>query len=256
MFGNRPLLTVLSSIFQKRHYIALWNMYRIYPAFRENLKRYLLGKGKYPYKIQIRTPIGLVHPTLYSHHDLLTVNEVFCRQDYRVNNAIDVAVDLGSNIGISALYFMTRNNKSKCYLFEPYNRNVERLRLNLAGFEPRYLVREKAVSDVSGRFRFGVEPTGRYGGLEIETGQYLEIDCLGINEVLQEVLETETIIDVLKIDIEGVEIRTVKAIRRSILERIRKIYIDSNPKEKLHPSIFEQRQYRSICQLTNKVLGS
>lgn len=253
MLGNRPLSTVLGSVFQKQHYIALWNMYRNYPAFGENLKRYLSGKGKYPYKVRIRTPTGNISPTLYSHHDLLTINEIFCREDYFADNTVDVVVDIGSNIGISTLYFMTRNNKSRCYLFEPDTRNIEKLKLNLVGFESRYSLREEAVSDVSGSFRFGIESTGRYGGIGIETGEYIEINCLDVNEVLREILEKDEIIDILKTDTEGVEVRTIKAIKEDFLKRIRRIYLEANPEEKLHPTIFEQHQYGSVCQLTNRL---
>jgi FkbM family methyltransferase len=254
VFGNRSLSQIASSAFQKRHYIALWNMYRSYPAFREDIKRYLSGKGEYPYQIQVRTPLGIVCPTLYSQHDLLTVNEIFCRQDYFADSSTRVVVDIGSNIGISALYFMTRNNESRCYLFEPDTRNTEKLKLNLSGFESRYLLREAAVSDVSGLFRFGIESTGRYGGIGIETGEYTEVSCLSINEILDEIIAKEESIDVLKMDTEGLELRTLKAIEVGFLKRVKKIYLESTPKKDLYPETFAQRQYGNVCQLTNKIL--
>lgn len=256
MFGDRSLSTVLNSALQKKHYVALLNMYRNYPAFWENLGRYLSGKGKYPYRIQVRTPTGTINPTIYNYHDLLTVNEVFCRQDYFADSTISVVVDLGSNIGISALYFLTRNSQSRCYLFEPDTRNIKKLKHNLVQFESRYLLRKEAVSDSSGCFRLGIENTGRYGGIGIETGEYIDVDCLGINEVLQEILKKEEIIDILKIDTEGVEVKTVKAIEEIFLKRIRRIYLEANPKEQLHPGTFQQYQHGSICRLTNRALCS
>ena len=252
MFGNRPLSTILRSVFQRRHYFTLWHMYRNYPAFKDALKRYLWSTGNYPYRIQIKTPTRNISPTLHSHHDMLTVNEIFCRQDYFADAKISVVVDLGSNIGISALYFLTRNSKARCYLFEPDGRNIERLRLNLTGFETRYSLRKEAVADFSGRTQFGIERTGRYGGIGIKTGQYIEVDCLDVNEVLQDIIEKESVIDVLKIDTEGVEIRTVKAIRKPLLERIKHIYLEAYPKEELYPTMFEQHQYGSVCQLRNR----
>ncbi len=41
---------------------------------------------------------------------------------------ISVVVDFGSNIGISALYFLTRNQDIKVYLFEPVPQNILRLK--------------------------------------------------------------------------------------------------------------------------------
>lgn len=251
MFGGRSLPTIVRAVFQRQHYVALWNMYRLYPAFRENLGRYLSGRGKYPYGIEVKTPLGIVKPTLYSRHDLLTVNEIFCRKDYFADGSDEVVIDVGSNIGISALYFMTRHSRARCYLFEPDGRNVEKLKLNLSGFESRYLLRQEAVSDVSGLLHFGIESTGRYGGLGIETDERIEVNCLSINEVLREILAEEEVIDILKIDTEGVEIRTVKAIEKNLAKRIKKIYLEAEPEELLHPDIFDQSQYGSVCRLTN-----
>ena len=133
MLGNRRLNQVLKAFVGWQHYIALVNMYRHYPEPRDNVLRYLTGSGHYPYSIKVKTPAGMNRPTLYSHHDLLTVNEIFCRLDYFASDDIKTIVDLGSNIGISALYFLTRNTASQCYLYEPDPRNVEKLRKNLLG---------------------------------------------------------------------------------------------------------------------------
>ncbi len=244
----------MRSVFQRRHYVALWNMYRTYPTFAGILGRYLLGGGEYPYEIQVKTPMGVARITLYSHHDLLTVNEIFCRQDYYADDKLKAVVDIGSNIGVSALYFMTRNDESRSYLFEPDPRNVEKLKLNLSGYEPRYILQQEAVSDVGGSFRFGIESSGRYGGIGLETGEYIEVNCQPINDVLREILAEEGTIDILKIDTEGVELRIARAIEEEFLTRIRKIYLESDPGERLYPAIFEQRQYGSVCQLTNKAL--
>jgi FkbM family methyltransferase len=252
MFGNRDLNQILRAIIGKQHYIALLNMYRNYPNFFENLRRYLTASGCYPYEIQVRTPTGTIKPTLYSHHDLLTVNEIFCRLDYSADKNINTVIDLGSNIGISALYFLTRNKTSKCYLFEPDPRNIEKLRKNLLGFEERYNLSEKAVSNECGEFDFGIEPTGRYGGIGKNTGNKIKVTCLDINGVLGEILEKEDYIDILKIDIEGIEIYTVEGIKGEYLKRIRKIYLEAYPQRCIHPSYFHQKQYGGVCQLINK----
>jgi hypothetical protein len=115
-------------------------------------------------------------------------------------------------------------------------------------------LRKEAVADFSGRVQFGIESSGRYGGIRANTSQYIEVDCLDVTEVLQEIMEKESVIDVLKIDTEGVEIRTVKAIRKPLLGRIKRIYLEAYPKEKLHPTMFEQHQYGSICELRNRSL--
>ena len=129
--------------------------------------RYLTGRGEYPWRCPVRTPLGVVAPLTYSHHDLVTVTEVFCRLDYEAPPDVRVVVDLGSNIGISALYFLTRNPDVRCHLYEPVA--AER---GPAAREPRRLrgpvrLTEAAVWDRDGTVEFGVEPTGRYGGIGV-----------------------------------------------------------------------------------------
>jgi len=46
--------------------------------------RYYLNRGSYPYRIGLRTPIGVIHLELYSREDLVTIYEVFFRKDYRL----------------------------------------------------------------------------------------------------------------------------------------------------------------------------
>jgi FkbM family methyltransferase len=242
----------MKSILSKQHYIALWNMLRVYPRFFENLRRYILCNGRYPYDIKINSKNGLLEVTLHSYHDLMTVNEIFCRLDYRANSKINTVVDFGSNIGVSALYFLSQNKKSRCYLFEPDPKNIERLKKTLLGFEQRFELNEVAVSNESGIIRFGIEATGRYGGINIDSEKYIEVRCLDVNEVLHNILSKENLIDILKIDTEGVEIQTVESINPDFLKRIKVIYLEAYPTNTLHQDIFVQEQYGSICQLTNR----
>jgi FkbM family methyltransferase len=252
MLGNRNLKKILTAAFQKRHYIALVNMSKLYPNFLENLWRYLTGRGQYPYDIKVRTPVGIISMRLYSHHDLLTVNEIFCRHDYFADTSLRYVVDLGSNIGISALYFLTRNSNSKFILYEPDPRNVEKLRWNLRELENRYVLVQSAVSDESGQFEFGIEPTGRYGGFALKTGEKIVVNCININEVIRNALQDASPIDILKIDTEGVEIQTVEAIEPELAQSISTVYLESRPSKELHPHLFYNRQYGSVCQLTRK----
>lgn len=253
MLANRRLASVLLAPLRRRNYRALRNMYRLYPSFVENLYRYVLERGAYPYDCAVRTPAGTVTPRLYSLHDLLTLNEVFCREDYRVPAEARVVVDVGANIGISALYFLTRNREARCHLYEPVPNNVQRLRHNLAAFEDRYVLNTEAVANFDGLVSFGTEPTGRYGGIGAATGHSIEVRCRDVNAVLRDVLAVERLIDVLKIDTEGSEEETVRSIAPDVLERIGRIYFESpHAPRPLHGTIFDQRFSGNICVLTNR----
>jgi FkbM family methyltransferase len=252
LLGERSLATVARAVAGRQHWVALANMARVYPRFAPNLWRYVSGRGSYPYAIEVRTPLGVVRPTLHSVHDLRTVNEVFCRLDYRVDAAVRTVVDIGSNIGLSALYFLTRNAHARCYLHEPDPRNVPRLRANLAPFAGRWEIAEVAVGDRRGPVAFGIEPSGRYGGVERPTGETIQVRCIHITDALDAVLAREPWIDVLKLDTEGLEVATVRAIEPRHLARIGAIYLEATPDRPLHPQTFVQRQYGPVCRLTRR----
>ena len=255
MLGGRKCKHILRSIFERRHYAALLNSTRIYPDFTENAFRYLMHGGQYPYEIRLRTPVGLRTATLYSHHDIHTVNEIFCRLDYYASENIRTVVDIGSNIGISALYFLTRNKETTCFLYEPDGRNTSKLRKNLVGFEDRYRLVEAAVSSEKGTLEFGIEPTGRYGGIGVMTGATISVQCFEINEVIGEILEMVKFIDVLKIDTEGVEEKTVEAIDSKLARRIKHIFLECHPSHELQSALFRQDQYGGICRMINKFVS-
>jgi FkbM family methyltransferase len=224
----------------------------VYEEPGQALRRYLAGRGDYPYRCPVRTPAGTVAPMLHSSHDMFTVNEVFCREDYAAGHDLRTVVDIGSNIGISALYFLTRGPDVRCHLFEPVPRNVERLRSNLLAYKDRYTLEQAAVADRAGTVAFGVEPTGRYGGIGVVTEEAIEVRCLDINEVLERVLDGEPRIDVLKLDTEGAEASTVRAIRPDLLARVRRIYLETTDPAAAHPAGFDARFASDTLALTNR----
>jgi FkbM family methyltransferase len=256
VLGGRPLSLILSEVRQPSNYVAVWRMAQRYPNFRENLGRYFLARGEYPYDCEVRTPQGVIGVPLESHHDMLTLNEIFCRQDYAVGREVRTVVDIGSNIGVSALYFLTRNDQGRVWLFEPNPRNVERIRRNLAGYEPRWALEEKAVADFAGTAEFGVEDSGRYGGIGQETGQTISVECVHINDVLANVLDETGTLDVLKLDTEGFELASVTSIDRQHLERIRMIYfeVEGDPGA-IHPDLFDKRFRNQTVRLRNRRLA-
>ena len=155
---------------------------------------------------------GVIRPALTNYHGLLTLNEVFCRRDYGPGRNIQVVVDIGANIGLAALFFLTRNRTCWVYCFEPDSVNSEALRKTLSGFEERYTLIEAAVTpERSTTVRF--VPQGRFGHVATGSEDSVEVPAVGMVEAVQEVLARETRIDLVKIDTEGSELRLVEALR-------------------------------------------
>jgi FkbM family methyltransferase len=249
LLGDRPLGFIAREVVRPSNWVALARMPRRYPHFVDGARRYFTPSGTYPYRCEIRTPLGIVAPTLHGHHDMITVNEIFCREDYRVGDEAEVVVDIGSNIGISALYFLTRSPRGRLWLYEPVPRNVERLRENLAGYEERWQLEQSAVADREGEEAFSVEPTGRYGGLGSAHGESIPVRVRHIDDVLREVLDAESRIDVLKLDTEGVEARTLAAADPALLSQVRAIFAEDMAGEIEPPGGFESSRRASVLRL-------
>jgi FkbM family methyltransferase len=248
---GRHLENIPQAILDRRRYRTFGHMYSSYPRFWKNLGRFLSARGAYPYVCEIRTPIGIVSPTLYSSHDFFTMNEIFCRSDYELDSWPSTVVDIGSNIGMSALYFLTRSKDNYCYLYEPNPANVERLKRNLSHFEERISLSSSAVGNITGDVAFGIEPTGRYGGIGVKTSTQITVPCLHINDVIENALKKNDRVDLLKIDTEGAELATVQAIDPRFYPRIRRIYFEAEPPGKVLPPPFKQEQHWTICRLIN-----
>ena len=206
------------------------------------LIRYVFEVGNYPRQFFIRTPLGLQGATAFSHHDLITLIECFGKLDYRASTDISVVVDFGSNIGISALYFLTRNPIAQVYLFEPVPRNIERLRENLKGYEKRYKLIECAIGVNEGEFDFSCENTGRYGELtkedaarfsELSSNRVITVKVLLASNVLGEVLEKHQTIDIVKIDVEGYENKILSSLKKEILSRVGRIYAETEDDQEI-----------------------
>ena len=121
-------------------------------------------------------------------------------------------------------------------MYEPDKENLDFLRRNIVNFQHSYVLEEKAVSISTGTGSFEFEKTGRYGRLindkSLDVGvsrKRTEVEVLGIAEVLSSVLLKFENIDILKIDIEGLELEIVKAIPPQNLARIKMIQYETWP---------------------------
>ena len=73
-----------------------------------------------------------------------------------------------------------------------------------------------------------MEKTGRYGGLGLPGEKNIEVDVLDVNAEIRRILERHGRIDLLKIDIESLELDLLKAIGLDSLRRIRRIHLEFN----------------------------
>ncbi len=239
MTHQRSFATYATAPFQARHYVALGNILGRACEPVDFMRRYLLRDGSYPHVLHVKTPADPHLPiTIYSGEDVQTINEIFCRADYKVRGDETVVVDFGSNIGISALYWLTFAPQSFLHLFEPLERNQQRLVAQLKGQEHRYELNPVAVGTSDGEVEFGYEPSGRYGGIGRTHMPTIKVPCVDSNAALARVLERHGHIDILKIDIETMEKVVTERIPADIAARIRTLFVEfpfqANPLSATH----------------------
>jgi FkbM family methyltransferase len=248
--GRRGLRRVLAAPLRRRHYRGLAGALRRYRTPGRDLWRYVSLRGSYPYRCRLRTPLGEVAPVLAGPDDIVTVHEIFCAGVYPVRPEARVIVDFGANIGISALYFLTEAPLSRVHLFEPNPALIGGLRENLAGFADRVVVNELAVSTHGGTTEFGVEPSGRYGGIGLaERTATIEVPCRPAAEVLAEVIAAEGAIDLLKIDVEGIETEILRSLDGAVLERIEAMAVETASPRNPFEGRFRMRREELVTHL-------
>jgi FkbM family methyltransferase len=233
MLNNRSIKMILRNMMRPSNYIALVRAVQVYEQPFATASRYFFGRGEYPCSVRVRTPIGRQDITLFNSHDAITLHEIFCRGDYRCPSP-KVVIDIGANIGISALYFLTRSRSTYCELYEPDPHNLEKLLRNLKDHEGRFTVHKAAVADRKGVLAFTREPTGRYGTLETDSWLWnrssgterIRVQVEHINTVLNDAMARHGMIDLLKIDSEGSELKTLLAIDPAPRAHIRHIVIE------------------------------
>lgn len=226
--------------------------YRAIPRFRhvhEHPFRVLIedafSLGQYPRTMTIKTPTGPVDVQLFSSADLSTLNLIFCRQDYYLPENTRVVVDIGSNIGLSSLYWLTRNRESYVYAHEPAPVSYERLMNNLRPFGGRLTARNEAVSNFRGTASLGMEPSGVNSSLELKSTNSVNCQVIHINEVLESALQRTGQIDIIKIDSEGHEARTLAAIAPEHWKRIRCVNIGCHGASQAVPKDFHYSKVAS-----------
>jgi FkbM family methyltransferase len=210
--GRRKLRGVWRRLRDGSVYQAVPRFFQVHNHPVRVLFEDVFSLGRYPRTVTVRTPIGPVDVQLFSAADLSTLNLVFCRQDYYLPADTKIVVDIGSNIGLSTLYWLTRSTESFVYCHEPSPVSYGRLVNNLRAFQGRFEASPSAVSDFHGSARLGMDASGVNSSLELKSNDSVTCQVVHINEILEPVIRRHGRIDILKIDSEGHETRTLQAI--------------------------------------------
>ena len=163
-------------------------------------------KGK---EIKLRTPIGKVSVLMRNRQSARTLYSIFVREDYLIDKNQKNILDIGSNIGISALYFLSRNKKNRIYCVEPDPNNAYFLKKNLKRFKNRSEISFVAITSDRKKYKnFNLSFDGKYSSFR-EIGEILDktikVKTKTIDDLLNEDFFYNKLPILLKLDIEGLE---------------------------------------------------
>lgn len=243
--GRRRLRAFWRKLWDGSNYRAVPRFLQVHRHPMRVLFEDVFSLGSYPRTLTIKTPTGPVDVQLFSAADLSTLNLIFCRQDYLVPEKTRIVVDVGSNIGLSTLFWLTRSNESYVYCHEPAPVSYDRLVNNLRAFQGRYEARRAAVSNFHGTAKLGIEASGVNSSLELRSNDSVTCEVVHINEVLEPVLERHGQIDVLKMDSEGHELRSLEAIAPEFWKRIRCVNVGCHGNSAPIPKDFQYSRVAS-----------
>jgi FkbM family methyltransferase len=182
-----------------------------------------------PESVVIHTPIGPLTVALRNFESLRTLFSIFCRLDYRTHpSEVNHFLDVGANVGIASLYFLSRNSENTVSGYEPDSANLDFLRRNLHNFAARATIHEYAVG-------VSAEDTVLYRSAD---GKYSSL-LASERAVFPQQVATKAFADVLtsadaghlpvvvKLDVEGMETSLVSSIRFQNYTRVVRLISES-----------------------------
>jgi len=185
--------------------------------FQANLKRVHHGwsrlanrvLGTAPVNVQLHFPAALPFCYRPGTTDLLVLEQVFLDREYHIEpieaGSIEYIVDLGSNIGVTAMFWAQRYPNAHMVLVEPDPDNFTLLQQNTAAFQQRCVLLNVAVSDCRGETSF-FRSEREYGHSILkgaDSVSEIQVKTLTVSDVLREAGFPR--VDLLKMDIEGGE---------------------------------------------------
>lgn len=251
----KKLVQALPLLLEPRHRHTLRRFASVYSNPVATFRRYLNKSGLYPAEIGVAAGGKTIALRAFHPGDLDTINQIFCREDYPADAKVRVFVDFGANIGIATRYFAEVAPEARIYSVEPVPANLAKFAQNTAPVTDRITLIEMAVADYAGEARFVVEPVGRYSHLaetgETEhVGEEITVQLVEAASLIDMILSQTGRIDVLKIDIEGMEERVLRNLRGDQLRRIGRIYAEYSGA--FVPQGFAVRSWGFVKHFTNR----
>jgi len=187
-------------------------------------------RRKAPEVLVVRSPTGPVRLAMRNFESVKTAFSVFCRGDYPVSGERShFFVDIGSNVGIAAAFFLSRHPGNRAICYEPDEANLAFLRQTLAQFGDRVSLVEKAVGPQAGVGQLHRSEDGKYSSL-LDAGLTVatqNVEIIAFRDILDRAVASGAADIVVKIDIEGLEPALVESVDFRGFPAISRVIVES-----------------------------
>lgn len=166
-------------------------------------------KNKYLFKLRFKKFNKIFTCYLSDNSDLAILTEIFIKDEYNLNlqDIPTTILDVGSNVGLSVVYFKLKYPNATIYAFEPDPETFKKLQKNTSQFSGIHCF-NLAVSDLDGHERFYLYPESSMSSSLIKRVD--NQDCLDIESIKLDTFISKfdiKSVDLMKVDIEGAEYR-------------------------------------------------
>jgi FkbM family methyltransferase len=161
-------------------------------------------KAFYSVKLRFNDKSFLFYPTDGS--DIGIMHEVFINKEYliKIKDPKNV-VDIGSNVGVSVIFFKLLYPDSNIYAFEPDPATFEKLKRNISQFNKVFLY-NWAISNINSDIDYYVNTESSMSSSMYKRSSFqkqIKVKSITISNLIKELNLSR--IDLLKFDIEGAE---------------------------------------------------
>jgi FkbM family methyltransferase len=225
------------------HLLAAWKAAAGLSAALRWKVLYLAVKLGFPGPVVWHVRLNQVaHPLqarLRGSSDMLVFEQIFIHQQYSCLRELkepSLVLDLGANVGFSAVYFLSVFPRARVVAVEPDAGNVAICRGNLSPYGDRVLLlhgaawsRPATLRLLKGTFRDGREWTYQVDELIEEERTFVGVQGWDVGSLID--MSGGQYVDLLKVDIERAELSVFSASASSWLHRVRNICIELHGKD-------------------------
>jgi FkbM family methyltransferase len=172
-----------------------------------SIKKRTWSDGKIGKKFKLKKFNKIFYFYLTDNSDLTILKEIFVDNEYDFDlpYSPEIIFDLGSNVGLSVIYFRLKYPNAKIYAFEPDPETFKKLRKNIKQFNDIFIF-NLAISDKNGKEKFYIYPNQSMSSSLLQrlpNQPFIEVETKTLDSIFAELSIDK--VDLLKFDIEGVE---------------------------------------------------